>query len=329
MTPNDSISQQAQRLGESIDIIEGTVIHSSDQKEPASIIGQINSDRAFSSTQRLATSSASKTVVPSHIEAMASAIINSTFFPENRQHRANEDNIELVQVGAKASNSSSDLETTSSAPEAALPNLIQALHIDAENVSEIYFPRFPHPPANADKNEPIQLTSRQFKRNYPAVGLAVIAVMTAIFASLYSWEAAMPSHTLRAMLWDNPQNTIFTINLVSHFTMQFLEILITTACDNLRWEQSRRGISLLDFTVLAGTTTWLGLLQVLFARCPRKDDEGNFWVNLRQSSYRFWSIQRYIAINSSFMLIKADNSCPQIYPGLHSSRQYGHRHHLR
>lgn len=155
----------------------------------------------------------------------------------------------------------------------------------SEAVAEIPF--FRHPPHDTT----ILLNVLRFHRNYSAWSLLALGTTVTVFTLFYAWEASMPSNTFRALLWNNPQNTIFVINLLGHFSVLFLELLIVTACDNLRWSLSRTGTSLLNFTSLTGSTSWLGLIQLLFSRKPRTHVKKSF--NFRNSSYRFWSAQRY------------------------------------
>jgi len=172
-----------------------------------------------------------------------------------------------------------------------LAELLRAISSDQQVIDAMIFPRLPRLSANTDKG-PVLLRVHQLKRNFPAVGLAVIATVTAIFTSMYCWEATLRSRALERILWKNPQSTIFTINLLSLITIELLGVLISTACDNFRWKLSKKGIGLLSFTALAGTTSWLGLFQLLFAKPPTMTNDGEIDSKWGLLGYRFLSLQR-------------------------------------
>ena len=180
--------------------------------------------------------------------------------------------------------------TSTSEPEL-LPELLRTISSDQQVIDGMRSPRLSRLSANADKR-PVLLRVHELKRNFPAVGLAVIVTVTAIFTSMYCWEATLRSQALEGLLWKNPQNTIFTINVLSLITIELLGVLVSTACDNFRWKLSQKGISLLSFTALAGTTSWLGLFQLLFAKRPTMTYEGEIDSKWGLLGYRILSLQR-------------------------------------
>src|SRR5438046_7087161 len=98
---------------------------------------------------------------------------------------------------------------------------------------------------------------------------------------------------MHVLQWNNPSITIFTISLLSSLTILFLDLLMKTACDSVRWRFATRptGVSLLDFTALAGTTSWVGLVQLLFSLNTSKKVANSATTELRNLSYRCLSAE--------------------------------------
>ena len=133
-----------------------------------------------------------------------------------------------------------------------------------------------------------------FARNQSAWFMGLVSVLVTASTFGFAWNSSAP-HAQFRLIWENPQYTIFTINLLSHVTVLFLESLVSVACDNLRWSLCSRsiGMTLLDFIALAGSTSPLGLTQLLFARSAGETTVTGFAERLRNISYRHWSAQRY------------------------------------
>jgi hypothetical protein len=174
------------------------------------------------------------------------------------------------------------------------PEISVSIQEDQRRIENISAVKFPHPPAD-DEETLIRLKSVKFRRNYSAWGLAILSAVVSIFTAIYTWEAILPAPKLLPLLWNNSQTTILTINILGYLTMLFIDSLVSTACDNLRWALCRRGIGLLNFVALAGSTSSLGLLQLIFSRrlSPGVDREGHQRDDFEDAlSYRLWSIQR-------------------------------------
>lgn len=136
-----------------------------------------------------------------------------------------------------------------------------------------------------------------FAQNHFLWVLGALSFLVTMSAFGYAWSTTSAHNWVSRVIWGNPQNTIFTINLLSHLTGLFLDGLITRAFDNLRWRLCCRsqGIKLLDFMALAGSTSFLGLIRVLFGVGTRKRKSNNGIVKvLRRNSYRLWSALRYL-----------------------------------
>jgi hypothetical protein len=139
----------------------------------------------------------------------------------------------------------------------------------------------------------IQLRSRRFVRNWPALAFTFLVFLTVIFVTLY-WLEALPAAKWHTLLFNNPSNTIFTVAILSAFTVIFLDKLVAVACDTLRWSLATRegtGIGLLDFSAL-GNITPLGLIILLVM--PGKG--GNLTDNLPHASFRLWAALRYTCL---------------------------------
>ena len=111
----------------------------------------------------------------------------------------------------------------------------------------------------------------------------------------FAWSSSIPNADSGGLIWIKPQYTIFIINLLSQLTVIFLDNLLIVACDNLRWRLCTRsvGVKLLDFLALAGPTSPLGLVQLLFAGGPENTKARGLTDRFKQASYRHWSAQRY------------------------------------
>ena len=142
----------------------------------------------------------------------------------------------------------------------------------------------------------IELKSNQrFHRNYSSWILAALSVTVNVSTVIYAWNASLSSSPLRRIMWNDPQKTIFTINLLSQVTVLLLSALSITACDNMRWRLCSRstGMSLLSFIALAGSSSLHGLVQILFSRTTQKHtiDLKTSWYGC--ASYRLWCTQRW------------------------------------
>lgn len=125
----------------------------------------------------------------------------------------------------------------------------------------------------------LQLQSYEpFTWNYSAWGLATFSTVVAVFTVIYAWNATTVIQSLQRILWENPQTTILTINILSHITVLLLDVLISTSCENLRWMYCTRpnGLALLDFLALSGSTSVMGLFQILTA-----------WPIIKSKTWRF------------------------------------------
>jgi hypothetical protein len=128
----------------------------------------------------------------------------------------------------------------------------------------------------------------------------------------------VPSVALHRILWNDPQITIFTINLLSHLTVLLMEEFIATANDNLRWKLCSRygGISLIDFLALAGSTSFIGLIQLLFSpRRAVRDTSGPPRANAAGQSglrFRFWTGQRLLTSFTALLTVGYLSSCSSL-----------------
>lgn len=108
------------------------------------------------------------------------------------------------------------------------------------------------------------------------------------FIVYYRWNTSFSSNPSARFRWDQPDNIIFTVSLLSHFTVILLSNLITAACDKLRWIKccTKEGMPFLSFLALSHGTPISGLIQLLFSPVPRLS---SFW----SLGHRFWALQRY------------------------------------
>ena len=83
-------------------------------------------------------------------------------------------------------------------------------------------------------------------RNYSDWILLALGTLVAIMTILYVWPASISLNSLRALLWSDPQTTIFVVNLLGLFGMISFNILIATACDTRRWNLLQQFATMLD-----------------------------------------------------------------------------------
>ena len=123
--------------------------------------------------------------------------------------------------------------------------------------------------------------------NLSVLLLAVGSILLTCFAIYYGWNASLSSDV--RFLWDRPDYTIFTVNLLSYVATLLLTNLITSTCDQLRWKKSctENGMPFLSFLALSPGTSVLGLIHLLFSPWPRPV------LSFRSSGHRIWSLQRY------------------------------------
>ena len=166
-------------------------------------------------------------------------------------------------------------------------------HVRSER-SQFHFGRRPRPLPKEIVFKP----DLPFTRNYSLWFFGALSLLVSTSAFGYAWSATSAHDWVGRIIWSNPQNTIFTINLLSHLTGLFLDGLITRASDNLRWRLCcrRQGIKLLDFMTLSGSTSFWGLARVLVSLPSEKATARKGVVAmLRRNSYRLWSTVRYLS----------------------------------
>ena len=153
------------------------------------------------------------------------------------------------------------------------------------------FPRFPRVHPHPQSVEIHLKSIVPFNRNYSAWLSVAISTSIMLFTLFYTWNASFPF--VRRILWQDPNTSIFTINILSHITLLWLESLIRISFDNMKWKLScrRDGISPLEFAALAESTGPVGLIRLLFYRSAKK---ANSVDSGRKLNYHFWSIQRYV-----------------------------------
>jgi hypothetical protein len=143
----------------------------------------------------------------------------------------------------------------------------------------------------------IQLRSElSFSRNYSAWKLIAIAASITALALFYAWNASLPSSSIRALMFPDPQTTVFVINILSHIAVLFLGDLIATACENLRWTlcSHRGGVTMLNFLALGSSTSVFGLFQLLFVPRLKENTEPRKQFIVRHAlSVRLWPAQRF------------------------------------
>ena len=120
--------------------------------------------------------------------------------------------------------------------------------------------------------------------NISVLLLAVGSILLTCFTIYYGWNASLSSDV--QFLWDRPDYTIFTANLLSYLATLILTNLVTSTCDQLRWKKSctENGMPFLSFLALSPGTSVLGLIHLLFSPWPRP---------VFSSGHRIWSLQRY------------------------------------
>ena len=72
---------------------------------------------------------------------------------------------------------------------------------------------------------------------------AIVAIPVTAFTLLYAWNASIPSSRLQYLLWEDPQRTVLTINILSQTSMVLLSGLSVVAWENLRRVHLRQGSS--------------------------------------------------------------------------------------
>lgn len=128
--------------------------------------------------------------------------------------------------------------------------------------------------------------------------LFVVILVTSTYG--YSWNASNPNRRLQFLMWNNPSHTLLTINVMGQVTSAFLGIVLTIACESLRWKMcgGATGVKLLDFMALSGSISGTGLSRILFSSIPSKRKRE--WISSlkRSLTSRFWSATRsFVHIN--------------------------------
>jgi hypothetical protein len=159
-------------------------------------------------------------------------------------------------------------------------------------VSEI----FPEPEvSDAPRLPEIILTSRLTSLpSFSTWTMMALSVTVTSFTVYYSWNASFTSHPSSVFLWNQPDNTIFSINLLSYLSTVLVTKLINITCDQVRWAKSCnvKGLSFLSFLALSPATSANGLLHLLISPVPRLGLRFGS-LTLERIMHRLWSFQRY------------------------------------
>lgn len=126
----------------------------------------------------------------------------------------------------------------------------------------------------------------------PILVFFVMILVTSIYG--YSWNASNPTQRLRSLMWNNPTNTLLTINIMDQVISAFLGAVFTIAYESLRWKLCRSvmGVKFLDFMALSGSITTIGLTRIPFSSIPSQSKI--LWIRSLKRTYtsRLWSATR-------------------------------------
>lgn len=129
-----------------------------------------------------------------------------------------------------------------------------------------------------------------------ALILAVFSSAWASFTIYYAYNCFQDVPLSQRLLHHDPQKTIRTINVLSQVTMLLLGNLTDEVFENVRWAfaGSKRGVTALCFFALASSTSYRGVLLILFrnltASLASIYREGR--ILIARDDPRLWGFQR-------------------------------------
>jgi len=132
--------------------------------------------------------------------------------------------------------------------------------------------------------------------------LMALSVTVTSFTVYYSWNASFTSDPSSTFLWNQPDNTIFSINLLSYLSTVLVTNLIDITIDQVRWAKSGspKGLSFLSFLALSPATPTTGLLHLLLSPTPHLGPRlGSF--TSKRVMHRLWSFQRYSPVRVNLL----------------------------
>jgi hypothetical protein len=140
----------------------------------------------------------------------------------------------------------------------------------------------------------INLTSRF--QSHPDLGIWSVSGLTIVlvcFAIYYSWNASLSSTPSALLLWNAPDNTIFTIGLLSYLSTLFVNYLITSVSDYVGRNRASThdGIAFLNFLALSSQTSIWGLIHLIISPFP-PITHGPF-LSTSSIGHRLWALQRF------------------------------------
>ena len=192
-------------------------------------------------------------------------------------------------------NPENSIDPRSSRHESRHTNLGSAMvQEDAERVSAN---TNAHPEEHEAALNRIILTSRLSRvPNFSPWLLAACSIALTSFTVYYGWNASFSSSPSARFLWNQPDNTIFTVNVLSYLATILVSTLVTATCDQLRWTKccAEQGMPFLTFLALSSATPVSGLLHLLLSPLPP------LVSLLRSMGPRLWSLQRYNLLLSIF-----------------------------
>jgi hypothetical protein len=106
----------------------------------------------------------------------------------------------------------------------------------------------------------------QFPSRIFSLILPVFSSAWASFTIYYAYNCIQDVHLSQHLLHHDPQNTIRTINVLSQVTMLLLGSFTDEVFESVRWAfaSSKRGVMATSFFALASSTSYRGVLLILF-----------------------------------------------------------------
>jgi hypothetical protein len=102
--------------------------------------------------------------------------------------------------------------------------------------------------------------------NVSELMLALVTCATVGFTIYFAYNSSLAIPQSPSLIFSRPQNTIVALNILAQVSMMLLGQLTNGSFDRLRWglASTRTGVPALSFFALASSTTYTGVLMMLY-----------------------------------------------------------------
>jgi len=118
--------------------------------------------------------------------------------------------------------------------------------------------------------------------------LTIVSTVWVLFTVYFAYNCTLEKPLSTWLIFPGPDNTILTLNVLSHGTIFLLRELASSVFEAVRWAfaSSKEGISAFSFLGMSRATSPLGVLNLMARSATSR------WF--AKDGHRMWGLQRYV-----------------------------------